>query len=778
MWYDSAAYTTRHYLRVLKRHATLAAAAVAVLALGSGINATVLTVLHGTLLTPLPFIDDDRLVRLASLSTDDWASWSQQTDFFNGMDLYTQYEATLLTQDTTELLRGARVTSTFFQTMGAPLRAGRSFTADENRRGSKVVIVSHNLWRLLFGLSDAIGEVLVLDGENHTVVGVAPERFAFPTEDSEFWLPLPVPAEGVLAPAVARLRPDATMEQAAAEAAVMTVRFGRSRGESAGLRTLRDIRLEGLSSGVVILQVAAAIVLVTACLNVVWLLLAGYADRRQEFFIRSALGAGRGTLFRQIFAECAAVSVAGGLVGVLVSTWGGELLWWFSRAAFPELPYSTSPVVAVVVTLAASIVLTLTLAFVVYRTVLRSMAERGRTIAVKKAHRTADVIVVCEVALCLTLVVTAGLLASSLWHLVNLERGYEPTDVLTFDLLLPERRYPESRQRRDILDQVRTSLRALPGVQSVDFASATPLTGRRTISSMRMDGELLPFAKEEAHLILRAVTAGYFRSMGMSLLRGRLPAEGDGRAVPFPAVVSETFARYYLTDGAFVGRRLRIREDQWEIVGVVGDVRQGLHGQPFASVYILYDDLPESTTYWDTMLTVNVRTGGAPGAAVPAIRARLLQLDQSLSVGDMRTMDQLLLNLLAPRRLYAVLIGLFGIVVAALASAGVSGVTAHVADRRVKEIGIRQALGASRMDVLRMVMQRGLLQTALGVGLGLGACWAGTRFLRHVLYGVEPLDVTVVGAGCVIVFAAAAVSCYVPARRATMIGVADALREE
>ncbi|MDE0001451.1 MAG: ABC transporter permease [Rhodospirillaceae bacterium] len=756
----------------------MAAAVVAILALGSGINATVLTALSSVLLTPLPFVDDDRLVRLRLLSNDDRESWLRQTDSFQGIDLYTQHDATLTTGDAVELRRGARITSTFFQTIGVPLHSGLSFAADDNRSASDVTVVGYSLSMSLFGTADAVGEVLVLDGRNYTVVGVTPEGFAFPAHDTEFWLPLPAPAEGVLAPAVARLTPHATLQQAAAEAAVMAERFGRSRDGSTGLRTLREIRLGDLSASFVVLQVAATVVLLAACLNVAWLLLAGYAGRRQEFLIRHALGARRAILLRQVLAECAALSVLGVVAGLLVGAWGEDLLWWFIKAAFPELPTASSTMVVVVATLATSVVVAVVLALVVYATLLRSMAAGERTVPARSVSHAAGVIVVCEVALCLTLVVTAGLLGSSLWHLVNLERGYDPRDVLTFDLFLPENRYPESRQRRYIFEQVRTRLRALPGVRSVDLASATPLTGRRTISTMSMDGQFLPFAKDGAHLILRAVTAGYFPAVGMSLVQGRLPAEADVAGAPFPAVVSETFARHYLEDGDVLGRRLSMREDLWEVVGVVGDVTQGLHGEPFASVYILYDHLPKWAVYWDTMLTVSLRTVGDPPALASAIRARLSQIDPSLSVGDIGAMDQVLWRLLAPRRLYAVLLGVFGIVVVALAGVGVSGVTAHAVSRRVREIGIRQALGASRRDVLQMVMRRGLLLTALGIVAGLVLCWVATRFLSHVLYGVEPLETTIVGAGCLIVFATAAVGCYVPARRAAKIGVADALREQ
>lgn len=778
MWFDSTVYKGSYYLRVLRRHAAVAAAVVAILALGSGVNVTVLTALNNVLLTPLPFVDDDRLVRLRSLSTDDWESWAKQTRHFQGMDLYTPHDATLLARGAVERRRGAHITSTFFATMGVPLESGRPFAAVENRRRSNVVIISHSLSMSLFGLSDAIGELIVLDGQNYTVVGVAPERFAFPTHDTEFWLPLSVPVHDLLLPAVARLKPQATMEQAAAEAAVMAERFARSRDGSTGLRTLREIRLQGLSSSFLILQLAATLVLLAACLNVAWLLLSSYTGRRQEFVIRHALGAGRGTLLRQVLTECVAVSVVGVFAGLLMSAWGGDILWWFVKAAFPELPGVGSSVLVRVVTALTSVLVALVLALMVYVALLRSVPQGRGAISGWSANYTMGVIVVSEVALCLTLVVTSGLLGLSLWRLINLERGYEPRDVLTFDLFLPEDRYPESQQRREILDRVRTQLRALPGVRSVDLASATPLTARRTVSSIRVDDEHLPFEKDGAYLILRAVTAGYFGAVAMELVRGRLPAEGSGRGGLFPAVVSETFARYYLADGDVLGRRLGVGGDLWEIVGVVGDVREGLHGDPFANVYILYDHLPESMVYWDTMLTVNLRSNGDPAALSPAVRARLLQVDPSLSVGDIGTMDRSLWRLLAPRSLYAVLLGVFGVVVVALSSVGVAGVTGQVVSRRVREIGIRQALGASKRDVLHTVMQRGLLLAALGIAVGLGVCWMATRFLDHLLYGVEPLEKSVVGAGCLIVFATAVVSCYVPARRAMRIDVADALREE
>ena len=798
-----------HYaLRSLARRPAFTAVVVLTLALGIGATTSIFSVVHGVLLRSLPYGKPERLVTIVGVPTDEdtakVASAASHPDFvdyraaarsFEQMAAYRAWAWTLTGREMNPtVLEGAAITANLLPTLRVQPALGRNFLPEEERPGgARLVILGDALWRGRFGGDPAIlGRTVTIDAMPHTVVGVMPRGFEFPGR-SQLWIPL-VPERveenrgvhryGLLA----RLAPSATLEGASAEMRGIARRLELQYPEDNAKRTVRLVPLHdrivrNIRPALLVLFGAVVVMLLIVCANVANLVLARAAAREREVAVRAALGAGRGTLVRQFLTESVVIAVLGGLGGVLVAYWGTRLLVGSAPLEIPRVGEigidATVLGFALLVSLGTGIAFGLAPALQYTRPGSFGGLREGRgTTGSAARRRVRHTLVVAEVALAVVLVIGAGLLAKSFRQLQHVDLGFDSTGLLTAHVLPPEARYDTREKVRAFYEELRSRLRATPGISEVAISMEHPLSPGWT-TSFTIEGRPAPLPGHEPEARIRPVMPGYFRTVGIRLLRGRDIAETDRAESPGVVVINESFARRHFPGEDPIGRRL-LRNPWWdgmprsfEIIGVAADERYlGLDQETDPATYFAFAHFPLNNMY------VTLRTDGDPLALVPSLRRVIWSLDRDLPLDEIRTMDELLAESLAAPRFNATLLVLFAGIALLLAAIGIYGVLAFSVAQRTSEIGIRIALGAPRGRVVALVVRQAVLLTGVGLALGLIVAGWTTGALDRLLYRVSATDPVVFASVAAVLGLVALVAAYLPARRASRIDPMIALKAE
>lgn len=803
----------RYTLRSLRRRPGFAAVVIATLAIGLGSTAAIYTLVRGVLLQPLPYPQPERIVRLLGtrLSVDEGydtvsypnvADWRRQAQSFSAMSAYDEWQPFLLGGGEAERLSGASVDAPFFDVLGIKPRLGRFFTADEATPGSsRAVVLSHGLWQRRFGSDETIvGRQLTFSGRTYDVVGVAPAGLEDPALSGpdfaapELWRVAPeyfakgASRDGFAFTALARLRPGTSVEAAQAELdRVMASLRAQYPDENAD----RGVRVKPLQQQIVAraqpallaLLAGTALLLLVAGANVASLMVARALDRRYEVAVRQALGAGSGRVVGQALVESLLLAAMGGALGLLLANAGiGALL----RLAGPELPRAAQVRLDGGVTLAAVALSLLVGALVGWLPALRmSATDPGAALAKAGARHSADPgtarlrrgLLAVQVALSLVLLVGAGLMLRTLLALRATDPGFRPAGVLALKVEPPYPEYQEEAQVQALWERMQERLAALPGVEAVGGIDLLPMIGDFNGMGFTVEGRPpLPPAQEPS-VETRIVTPGYFPAAGIRLLRGRLLTAADVAAGAHVALVDEAMARQHFRGEDPIGRRIRMFDDNsWEVVGVVGAVRQFALAEPPGATFYL--PRAQTQAFADSGGWLLLRGPSDPAALAAASRQALREIDPGLVVADVRPLSRVVAATAARARLQAALLAAFAAMALLLAAVGVYGLVAASVASRARELAIRAALGARRHRLVGRVVSEGLLPVAAGALCGLLAAAALTRGLAASLYGVAAADPWTFAAAPLLLAAVAAAAAWLPARRAAGGDPVRVLREE
>ncbi len=807
-------------VRVLRRSRGTTAMAVLALALGIGANTAVFSVVNAVFLRPLPFPEAGRLVALSensgygymSVSYPNFLDWRQQATAFEAMAVAAPYDATLESDAPAERLPVTYVSSDFFSVLRTAPALGRDFTPSDDRPGAPpVAILSHSIWQTHFGANPAIiGAKIILDRRPYTAIGVLPPAFRFHRPSRVF-----VPISDALTrqllamrqnhnnlEGIARLKPGITLEQAQTQMSAIARRLeaaypASNTGIGVRLVTLRE-RVSGEARRPVgMLLGAVSLVLLIACVNVANLLLARAADRRKEMAVRAALGASRWHVLRQLLLESVLLALAGGALGVLLSSWSFAALSRLVPASIDTSGFGVDLRVlayTLLVSMGTGVLFGLAPAFDAWRLNLTgTMRDGGRTTSGTSTSKLRDGLVVAEVALALILLAGAGLFLRTLSRLMDVPLGFASERLLTARVSVPDSSdYPPERGAA-FYEELVSKVQALPGVSSAGTISHLPLRGFFSSMVWFRDDQPVPPRGKLPGAQQRTASPEYFASMGIPLLRGRLFTPADGRITnfrgdqliewarknQFSVLVSESMAKQFWPGEDPVGKSFRPGFPEMglppvKIVGVVGDVRD------FGP-----DNEPAPTFYWSSFhfpqkgvsLVVRTRTAD-PAALVSTLRRAVAALDPAATVSDVITGEEIVSSALASRRLNLQLLGIFAVIALVLAGVGIYGVMAYTVNRRSGEIGVRIALGAGEASILRMVMRKAVVLGGLGVAIGSAAALGLTRLVAGMLYGVKPADPLTFAAVGLILFAIAVGASCGPARRAARVSPVTALRAE
>ena len=793
LWQD-----LKYGVRTLLRNKGFTIIAVLALALGIGANTAIFSVVNAVLLRPLPYPHPDRLVEVfesnkqsgeesGTISFPNLKDWKEQSQSFSQIAAY-EYDRFILTgRDAPERFVGLNVAANFFQALDVSPASGRAFQAQEDQPGApRVVILSHNLWQRRFaGDAKLIGQTLTLNNESYTVIGIMPQGFESPETGIELWSPLIVDPErgrgGHFLSAIARLKPDVTIEQAQTEMDTIARRLAQAypdTNKNAGVKLipLRDYLVGNIRSMLLVLLGAVGFVLLIACANVAALLLAQATARQKEMAIRTALGAGRGRLVRQFLTESVLLSLLGGGLGLLLTLWGIDLL----AAAIPGNIYNAKAIgvdtqvlgFTLLVSLLTGLLFGLAPALQSSQTDLNeSLKEGGRGASGgRRRQRLFSALIVSEFALALVLLIGGGLLIKSFWRLQQIDPGFNPEHLLTMQLSLPKTRYAESQQQINFFNRVLEHVATLPGIEAVGLTSELPFNGSRTGSSFAIEGQ----TEDSLHADNRTISSDYFRAMGIPLVRGRAFTPRDAANATRVAIINETSARRFWPAENPIGKRLILKEVKYEIIGIVKDVKHiQLTEETAPEIYVHYPQVPSRT--W---MDLAARTTNNPENSIASIRRAIREVDPNQPVYGVRTMEQKLSRSISAQRFSALLLGIFAAVALILAAVGIYGVIAYSVTQRTHEIGVRLALGAQAGDVFKLIVGQGLRLALIGVAAGLLGAFAVTRVMASLLYGVSATDPLIFFGVSLLLAAVAFLACYIPARRATKVDPMIALRYE
>ena len=810
----------RYAIRLLRREPGFTAVAILTMALGIGATTTLFSVAYGVLLKPLPWPHADRLVRVTetragrigrvrgTVMNGTYLAWAERPATIEGLAGWMRRTQTMtIAGGEPRRVVTIPITPTAFPLLEARPLLGRSFSEGEGVRGAPgVALLSYGLWREQFGgRPEAVGGELLLDDQPYTIVGVMPREFAFPDREARLWTAWVVPAvngpqgllTGVIFSALARLREGVTPAQAAAEATararsapdasqVALALFGAKEPIDITLTSARDALTQDVKPAIVVLLVAVALLLVTATANVASLQLARAATRRHELAIRAAIGAGTARLTRQLLVESGILGLAGGAAGLALAVALHRVLPAILPADFPRLDDVAMDyrvlLFAVAISLAASVVCGLMPASGARRVDLaESLGDGGsqsRSSAGARTARIRTLIMAGQVAVACLLLVGASLLGRSFVALINADRGYDPSKLLTARLSLPAAYSME--RRIQVLEGIVGRLRGVAGVREVAYGNALPLLTAGGFRAFKMRPPSDPSTEIDVNTIERVVSPGYFEALGLRLSSGRTLSETDTMTAPQAIVVNRSFAAKYLGAaplGAMVPNlgMCRGNGDRWQVVGVVEDVRQGsVTDTPQAELFLPFRQIACTNAVSDPILIV--RSSGDPVPYASILRDLVKQEAPTLALDSVMTMDDRVMTSLARPRTYALLLAGFAAFALAIAGVGLFGVLSYSVAQRTREIGVRTALGAQARDIVRMIFRQGLGITGLGVVTGLLMSVAAARSLSTFLFGVTAFDPTSFVVVPLILTVVAVAACLVPARRAARVDPLQALR--
>ncbi len=807
-WLEDLVRDVRYGVRTLLRNPGFATVVVLTLALGIGANTAIFSVVNGVLLRPLPYEEGDRLVRLGQqapkaglesigVSPLEMADYGTSPSLAGVAEHHTMW-FNLLDRGEPERVQTGVVSAHFFRVMGIRPLLGRTFTPEDDKPGAEpVLVLSHDYWQRSHGGDPGIiGRTFEMNDKTHTVVGVLPPVPQYPVEDMIYMPTSACPFRSTphasqerrmrMLSVFGRLAPGASLERARAEVADQARRmqaaypevYPADQGHAATLTPLQEDLTREARPTLLILLGTVGLVLLIVCANVANLTLARQFGRERELAVRSALGASRSRLVRQLLTESTLLALAGGALGLLLAAGGLRLLMAFAARFTPRAveiaidgPVLLFTLVVALLTGVASGSLPALLRHEL-STALKEGGDRASTGS--GGLRLRNALIVAQLALSFLLLIGAGLMLRSLWALQRVDPGFRPASVLTAGLDLDWSKYTDGPQQRELHDKLLARLQSLPGVSSAALASAVPLDESSPFNlPLRIEGRPFPEGQPAPQIDLRAASPDYFLALGVPILRGRAFTDSDRPEAPRVAIVNRTMARRFWGDRDPIGQRISSDGETWfTIVGVVGDVRQyGLDQDAADEVYVPLRQFPLLST------RLVVRSAVPPATLEKSLRAAVREIDPEQPIYEVQTLEQSRSSALAPARLTAALLGLFALLALVITATGIAGLLAFSVSQRTHEIGIRMALGAARDDVLWMVLRQGAVLLAAGLGLGLLGALSVNRVMAGLLFGVEPTDpITYLGVSFVLL-AVAALACWMPARRATGIQPMLALRK-
>jgi putative ABC transport system permease protein len=808
LWQD-----IRYGFRSLRGSFVFTGVAVITLTLGIGANAAIFSVVNAVLLRPLPYRDAERIVAIQEVGKDgkrmqvtpaNFLDWRAQSASFEHLAAILERTSNIAGESQAERINLAMTSANFFDVFGVQPSSGRFFLDEDEKAGHPAIaVISHGLWQRRFGAAaDVVGKAITLDGRNYAIVGVAPSGFDYPNK-TELWVPpfnlAPALSESMdvtrvrgfgFLSAVALLKPGVPIEKAASEMETITARLRQQYPETNNNRFNRVVTLHthlvGDTSTVLwLLLGAVGFVLLIACANVANLMLVRVTVRQKEIAIRTALGASRLRIVRQLLTESVMLALTGGVLGILLAWWGLELLAKLLPRDFPRLQGINLDTAVLGFTMAVSLITGIVFGIAPAWEFSRAgvhecLKDNSRgAIGGGARSRLRGLFVVAEVALSLVLLVGAGLLFRSFLRLQSVEAGFNPARVLTLRLNPSGTTFQNDEQFVAYYQKVLEGIRLIPGVETAGAINTLPLSKGPTLG-FRVEGRppLPPDQWSPANY--RNVSPDYFRAMNIPIIRGRAVEERDNALVPPVVLINQAIAERDFADEDPVGKRINFggadanNQPIWtEIVGVVANVRSlELNTDPMPEIY--------TSTMQDAFanMSIVVRTTIEPDGLASAVRQASQEVDKTQPVSDLRTMDRIVSESISQPRLNLTLLAIFGGLALILSAAGIYGVIAYSVSQRIREIGIRIALGAKAGDVLRMVIGQGMKLAAAGVALGLGAAWALTRLLETLLFGVSATDPLTFVVITVSLTGVALAACWVPARRAGRVDPMVALRQE
>jgi putative ABC transport system permease protein len=795
----------RYGFRILLKHRGFSAVAVLALALGIGANTAIFSVINTVLLKPLPYRQPERLLELreakvpkhsdAPVSAASFQDWQAQNTVFEQVAAYRSTSYNLIGTAEPERIRAARVSAGTFTLLGINPVTGRDFLPEEDQPGQgNVVAVSQGLWQRRFGADpNLVGQTINLSGNSYTVVAIMPPGFKFPESGIELWTPT------AFAPfernqygahnygAIGRLKPGVTIEQAQSEMSAIAARIAQDHADTnagwdAKLVPMLDFAVGKIKPMLLVLLGAVAFVLLIACANVANLLLARAASRQKEIAIRTALGAGRWRIVRQLLTESVILALAGGTMGLLLAAWGMDALLALAPADLPRVKDVTIDGNALVFTLAVTILTGIIFGLVPalqasrpdLNETLKESGGRGSTGGIHR-QRARNMLVVAEVALALVLLVCGGLMIRSFLRLQQVNPGFNPDNAMMIKLVLPVKQYPEDEQQAAFLNQLIENVSTLPRVQSVGATVIMPFVDNAMLG-FQIQGRPVVQDSDMPTTKYYSVSPDYFKAMGIPLLRGRVFTERDVVGAPRVALINETMAKQFFPDEDPIGKHISVTngpEAFREIVGIVGDVKHnGLDHETPAQTYMSFAQEPSNN------MTLVLRSDADPAVMSAAIRNEVSRIDKNQPVSAIRPLTEILADSVAQQRFSMLLLGIFAAVALILAAVGLYGVMSYSVTQRTHEIGVRMALGASSSDVLRLVVGQGLKMALIGIVIGLTVAFALTRLMESLLFGVTATDPITFSAISLMLAGVAFVASYVPARRAMKVDPMVALRYE
>ena len=805
-WHD-----LRYAMRTLRNNPGFAAVTILTLALGIGANTAIFSVINAVLLRPLPFGDPDQLCiiteRLPSVpvvgpSYENFQDFRDRAKSFSAMSATRITTLTLTGAGEPQRLPAQMTSASMFPLLGVTAPLGRTFAPEEDRAGGpQVALLSYGFWRRHFaGSAGVLGKSIALDNKSYTIIGVVPADYQL-LVPSDVYVPFgpwakTLPDDRNWHPgitAVGRLRTGVTLAQAQSELQIIAGNLAQEypiydTGMGADVTSMRDRLVSNVRPALLVMLAAVGLVLLIACGNIANLLLARATGRRQEIALRTAMGASPSRIVRQLLTESGLLALVGAGLGVLLA-WGS--IGWLLRLGGNALP-NISPVTvdsrvllfAATLAILSGVLFGLAPAFQTARIDLRTVlneATRGATSSRAQRH-TRSALIVAQVGLALLLLVGAGLLLRSFERLASQLPGFHPENLLVADVPLSVNAYPNSFERMEFFDRLLEKLRATPGVHSVGAATTLPVTGTGSAIHFNIEGRAPKSPHDYVIIGYRPVTAGYLETLGVPLIRGRFVTQSDTEKAPCVAVINQAAVRQYFPDVDPIGKRIQLgalpdASVPWmEVVGIVGDLKQDLAGDPKAEMYVPVRQGDSLLPVF--ALSVVMRTERDPLSEASALRSVVRDINPNQPLVRVRTMEENISGSVSEPRFRATLLAIFAGAALVLAVVGLYGLMVYTVNQRIHEIGIRIALGADRGDVLRMVIAQGLRLAISGVLVGVLSSLALGRILSGFLYRVSPTDpMTILGVAVLLTLVALLAS-YLPARRATRVDPMVALRYE
>ncbi len=794
--------------RSLRRSPVFTITAVVVAALGIGANTAAFTLLDHVLLRPLPFTNPEQLVMVyqtelakgyARIATSpaNFRDWQEMSKSFDSMGGYVATSVNLSGQGEPQRVNGTRITSDVFKVLDVRPAIGRGFSADDDREGApSVVLLSNNLATALFGsAADALNRTIRLDQEPYTVIGVMPAEFAFPSRDSQLWIPLYFPPTLFTNPSdranlfvsiVARLRQGVSVEQARTDLSSIANQLERTypnenSGVGATVVGMQDVISPQSRMLVLVVFGAAFFMILITCTNLANLLFARSVARKQEIAIRIALGAGRERILSQLLTENLVLAIAGGALGLFLGAIATPTL---ARLVPDALPISGMPQMNLRVFAFATILTVATcIAFGVGPALRASRqvdlnALRARSALGSRSDKLRTVLVVAEVVCTVTLLVGVGLLVKALWRVQSVDLGFRDDNVLTLRTALPVQKYGDVAPRTQFYSRVLTQTRALPGVTSAAYISFLPMVFRGGIFPVTVPGAAADESLS-AQASIRYVTPDFFNTLQIPVKRGRDISDRDTSTAPYVAVISESLAERLWPGQDPIGRQLNAVFFDRTVVGVVGDI--SVRGPERASepqIYMSAQQVPDGGMIFFTPKDLVVRTTGNPTALAPELRRIVHGVDPEQPVSDVRLLEDITVSETESRRTQLRVLGAFVVIAILLAAVGIYGLLSFAVSTRTQEIGVRLALGANPRSILSMFLRRGLALGAMGIALGVPLAYVAARGMGALLFGVEPGDPLIYAGASLLAFVMTLVGSFGPALRAASVNPAIAIRSE